>query len=57
MKSCIHPIINGDNIGERIALADEAGIEPALAMYSAPAFAIVSNKGPTRIAETSFQRM
>jgi hypothetical protein len=45
----IHPV-DGDKIGERLALADEAGIEPALTMYSRPAFAIVSNKGPTRIA-------
>src|SRR6185369_4025868 len=32
-------ILNGDKIGERLAHADEAGIEPALAMYSRPAFA------------------
>jgi len=28
--SGIHPGIDGDKIGERLALADEAGIEPAL---------------------------
>jgi hypothetical protein len=29
----------GDKIGEILALADEAGIEPAFTMYSRPAFA------------------
>lgn len=32
-------ILNGDKIDERLALVDEAGIEPALTMYSASAFA------------------
>ena len=54
--SGIHPGINGDKIGERLALADEAGIEPALTMYSRPAFAIVSNKGPTKDRRDIFSK-
>jgi hypothetical protein len=39
--SAFTPRIVGDKIGERLALADEAGIEPTLTIYSRPAFAKV----------------
>src|SRR5437016_53914 len=46
--SGLHPKINGDKIGERLALADEAGIEPALTMYSRPAFANLECAGKAK---------